>query len=95
MNKKDLVAEISYRSQLTQKDVDKVLSVFVDIVGDTLAKRERVKIVGFGYFEVRERQARMSKNPRTGESVQIAASKTPVFKAGKLLKEKLNSEMRK
>lgn len=91
MNKKDLVAEISYRSQLTQKDVDKVLTIFVDIVGDTLAKQGKIQLVGFGAFEVRERSARTGKNPRTGESVEIAAGKTPVFRAGKALKEKVNS----
>lgn len=91
MNRKELVAEIASRSQLTQKDVDKVLTSFCDIVGNTLAKQDKIQLVGFGSFEVRERSARIGKNPRTGESVEIEAGKTPAFKAGKLLKEKVNS----
>ena len=91
MNRKELVTEIASRSQLTQKDVDKVLTNFFDIVGDTLAKQEKVQLVGFGSFEVRERQARMGKNPKTGEIVEIPAGKTPSFKAGKQLKEKVSS----
>lgn len=91
MNRKELVTEIASRSQLTQKDVDKVLANFFDIVGDTLAKQGKIQLVGFGAFEVRERSARTGKNPRTGESVEIAAGKTPVFRAGKALKEKVNS----
>ena len=91
MNRKELVTEIASRSQLTQKDVDKVLANFFDIVGDTLAKQEKVQLVGFGSFEVRERQARMGKNPKTGEIVEIPAGKAPSFKAGKQLKEKVSS----
>ena len=91
MNRKELVAEIASRSQLTQKDVDKVLTNFFDIVGDTLTKGDKIQIAGFGTFEVREKKARTGKNPRTGEPMEIAASKAPAFKAGKLLKEKVNS----
>lgn len=91
MNRKELVTEIASRSQLTQKDVDKVLTNFFDIVGDTLTKGDKIQIAGFGTFEVREKKARTGKNPRTGEPMEIAASKAPAFKAGKLLKEKVNS----
>ena len=91
MNRKELVTEIASRSQLTQKDVDKVLTNFFDIVGDTLTKGDKIQIAGFGTFEVREKKARTGKNPRTGEPMEIAASKAPAFKAGKLLKDMVNS----
>lgn len=62
----------------------------MSVVGDTLAKGDQVSLVGFGTFLVREREARTGRNPRTGESIQIAASKTPSFKAGKALKDRVN-----
>ena len=66
------------------------IKAMLDTVGDSLKKGEKVQLIGFGTFEIHERAARTGKNPRTGESVTIPASRTPVFKAGKDIKEKVN-----
>lgn len=87
MNKTELVAAIAEQTELSKKDAEKALKAFTDIVADELKKGEKVQLVGFGTFEVRERAAREGKNPATGEKIQIAASKVPAFKAGKSLKD--------
>lgn len=90
MNKKELVLEIVHRTGTTQKEVEKILNCFCDVVGDSMKQHEKVQLVGFGSFEVRERSARKGKNPKTGEIIEFSARKNPTFKAGKALKDKVN-----
>lgn len=90
MNKSELIAAIAEKTGLTQTDVGKTLSAFCESVTETLIKGDDVQISGFGGFSVSERAARMGRNPRTGESLQIAAAKLPKFKAGKGLKDAVN-----
>jgi DNA-binding protein HU-beta len=86
MNKTELIAAISEQTDLTKKQSEEALKAFVDVVADALKKGDKVQLVGFGTFEVSERAARTGRNPRTNETIEIAASKTPKFKAGKALK---------
>ena len=90
MNKTELIAAVAEQAELSKKDEEKALKAFVDIVGEELKKGEKVQLVGFGTFEVSERPERAGRNPQTGEVMQIAASKTPKFKAGKALKDLVN-----
>ena len=90
MNKTELIAAVAEQAELSKKDAEKALKAFVDIVGEELKKGEKVQLVGFGTFEVSERPERAGRNPQTGEVMQIAASKTPKFKAGKALKDLVN-----
>ena len=90
MNKTELIAAIAERTELTKKDADNALKAFIDVVAEELKKGEKVQLVGFGTFEVSERAAREGRNPQTGETMQIKASKTPKFKAGKALKDMMN-----
>lgn len=90
MNKKDVIVEISKKTGMSQKDTEKVLTSFFEVVGDALADQKKIQIVGFGSFESKAHAARMGKNPKTGDPIEIAAYKAPVFKAGKQLKEKIN-----
>lgn len=87
MNKTELVAAISEKTELTKKDSEKALKALIDVVAEELKKGEKVQLVGFGTFEVVERAAREGRNPLTGESLHIEASKAPKFKAGKALKD--------
>jgi len=87
VTKKDLTAEVAETTDLSKKDTEEVINAFLDSVKNSLKKGEKVSIAGFGNFEIRERSARVGRNPRTGESMNIAASKVPAFKAGKELKE--------
>lgn len=91
MNKTELVAAIAEKSELSKKDSEKALKAFIDTVTDELKKGEKIQLVGFGTFEVAERPAREGRNPRTGETMPIAASKAPKFKAGKALKDMVNA----
>mgnify|MGYP000707366962 FL=1 len=91
MNKAELVASMAEKANMTKKDAEVALNAFIEAVGEALAKGEKVQLVGFGTFEVRDRKAREGRNPRNPEEViQIPASKAPVFKAGKGLKEAVN-----
>lgn len=91
MNKAELIASMAEKSNLTKKDAEAALNGFMRSVEEALASGEKVQLVGFGTFEVRERKAREGRNPRNPEEViQIPASKAPVFKAGKALKEIVN-----
>ena len=87
MNKTELVKAVAERAELTQKDAAKVLDALFYTITQTLAKEEKIQLIGFGTFEVRDRAARKGRNPQTGEEIDIAASKVPAFKAGKELKE--------
>ena len=90
MNKSELVAAIAEQSGASKKDTEKVLKAFVDVVTEELKKGEKVSFVGFGTFEVIERAARKGINPKTKEEIEIAASKSPKFKAGAALKNAIN-----
>ena len=91
MNKTELVAAISEKTELTKKDSEKALKALIDVVAEELKKGEKVQLVGFGTFEVSERAARTGKNPQTGAEIKIAACKAPKFKAGKALKDVVNT----
>ena len=86
MNRMELVAAIAEKTELSKKDAEKALKAFTDVVAEELKKGEKIQLVGFGTFEVSERAAREGRNPQTGETMKIAASKAPKFKAGKVLK---------
>ena len=90
MNKSDLIAAISAKTGTTKKDAEAALNAFVSVVTEALEKDEKVQLVGFGSFEVRKRAARKGRNPQTKEEIKIPASKAPVFKAGKALKDLVN-----
>lgn len=90
MNKKELVAAIAEKSEVTKKDVEKVMQSFTEVVSEELAKGEKIQMVGFGTFEVAERAEREGRNPKSGEVMTIAASKSPKFKTGKALKDIVN-----
>ena len=87
MTKAELIALVSEKAELTKKDSEKAVAAVIDAITETLISGEKVSLVGFGTFEVKERAARMGHNPRNGEAMEIAASKAPVFKAGKALKD--------
>ena len=90
MNKTELIAAIAEKTELSRKDAEKALTAFTEVVEEELKKGEKIQLVGFGTFEVSERAAREGRNPQTGETMQIAASKSPKFKAGKALKDAIN-----
>ena len=90
MNKTELVAAIAEKADLSKKDSEKALKAFVDVVTAQLKADQKVQLVGFGTFEVSERAAREGRNPQTGETMTIEASKSPKFKAGKALKDMMN-----
>ena len=90
MNKTELIAAIAEKAGIAKKDADKALAAFIETVEAELKAGEKVTLVGFGTFEVVDRPAREGRNPKTGESMKIAASKAPKFKAGKALKDAVN-----
>ncbi len=87
MNKTELVSAVAESSELSKKDAGKAVDAVFQTIMDTLGEGERVQIIGFGNFEVRDRAARKGRNPQTGEEIQIPASKVPAFKAGKALRD--------
>lgn len=90
MNKHELISAIAQNAELSKKDAENALAATINAISKALAEGDKVQLVGFGTFEARERAARTGKNPRTGETIEIAASKVPAFKAGKALKEIVN-----
>ena len=92
MNKAELITAVAENADMTKKDAEKVLNAFIDVVTETLVKGDKVQLVGFGSFEVRKRAARKGRNPQTKEEIKIPASKAPVFKAGKALKDLVNKK---
>ena len=92
MNKTELIAAIAAKTGETKKDAEATLNAFVNVVSETLAKGDKVQLVGFWSFEVRKRAARKGRNPQTKEEIKIPASKAPVFKAGKALKDLVNKK---
>lgn len=91
MNKTEFIAAIADKTELSKKDAEKAVKAFVDVVTEELKKGEKIQLVGFGTFEISERAAREGRNPQTGETMTIAASKSPKFKAGKALKDAMNA----
>ena len=90
MNKTDLIAKIADKAELSKKDAEKALNAFVDSVAEALKAGDKVALVGFGTFEVRARAEKQGRNPKTGETMTVPASKVPAFKAGKAFKDAVN-----
>ena len=90
MNKTELVAAVAQKAEISKKDAEKAVNAVTAAITDAMCSGDKVQLVGFGTFEVRTRDARKGKNPRTGEDNNIAASKVPAFKAGKALKDVVN-----
>lgn len=86
-NKQELIAKVAESADLTKKDAEKAVNAVFASVSEFLAKGEKVQLIGFGTFETRERAARDGRNPQTGDSIKIAATTVPAFKAGKALKD--------
>lgn len=92
MNKADLIAAIAAKTGDTKKGAEASVNAFVDVITEALIEGDKVQLVGFGSFEVRKRAARKGRNPQTKEEIRIPASKAPVFKAGKALKDLVNKK---
>ena len=92
MTKAELIAVVSEKTQFTKKDSDAAVTAVINAITEALENGEKVSLVGFGTFEVKERAERMGHNPQTGEPMPIAASKAPVFKAAKALKDAVNKK---
>ncbi|RMG54214.1 MAG: HU family DNA-binding protein [Gammaproteobacteria bacterium] len=90
MNKSELIDAVANAADMTKADATRAVDAVVQVITDALKDGDQVTLVGFGTFLVREREARQGRNPRTGETIQIAASKVPAFKAGKALKDAVN-----
>ena len=90
MNKTELIAAVAEKAELSKKDAEKAVKAFTDVVAEELVKGQKIQLVGFGNFEVVTREERERRNPKTGEPMKIAASKTPKFKPGKALKDMVN-----
>ena len=86
MNKTELINAVAAKAEITKKDADKALAAVLSSIEEALVKGEKVQLIGFGTFEVKERAARTGHNPKTGEAIEIAAAKLPAFKAGAALK---------
>lgn len=91
MNKTDIINKVSERTEVTKKDTEKVVTAMLDIIVEALTEGQKVSFTGFGSFEAKERSARIGHNPKTGEKIQIPASKTVSFKAGKTFKDAVNA----
>ncbi len=87
MNKAEMISNVAEKAELTKKDAEKAVTAVLETIGEALSRGDRVQLVGFGTFEIRERAARKGRNPQTGEEIDIAAARVPVFKAGKSLRE--------
>ena len=90
MNKADLIAAVAEKTGLTKKDSERAVNATFQTITETIETGEKVQLVGFGVFDVKNREARVGRNPKTKEEIQIPASRVPVFKAGKALKETID-----
>ena len=90
MNKTQFIDAIAAKADIKKKDADAAVNAMLDVIAETLKAGEKVQLVGFGTFEVKERAEREGRNPKTGETIKIAASKSPAFSAGKGLKDAIN-----
>jgi DNA-binding protein HU-beta len=91
MNKGELVSTVASQTNFTKKEVDVILTTILETIIDVVSSGEKITLVGFGSFEARERKSREGRNPRTGEKIDIPATKVPTFSVGKFFKKKLNS----
>lgn len=89
MNKKELIEQLASKAEVSKKDAEAVLNALTDTVTETLKQGEKIQLVGFGTFEVKDKPARTGKNPRTGEPMEIQASRVPKFKFGKTIKDQM------
>ena len=87
MNKVELIAQIAEKSGLSKKDAEKALAAVIDTITEAVSNGDKVQLVGFGSFEVKQREARVGRNPKTKEAIDIPATRVPVFKAGRALKD--------
>lgn len=87
MNKAELISSVAEKAAMAKKDAERAVNAVFDSIEEALARNERVQLVGFGTFEVRDRAARTGRNPQTGEEIQIAATSVPAFRPGKALKD--------
>ena len=92
MNKAELIAVVADKSGLSKKDTEKAVNATIDTITESLRTGDKVQLVGFGVFEVKERAARLGRNPKTKEQIHIPASSVPVFKAGKAFKDAVDTE---
>jgi DNA-binding protein HU-beta len=92
MNKQELISKVAESTNHTKKEIGVIVESVFDVITATLSSGEKVQIVGFGNFEVRERLPRKGRNPQTGEEIDIPASRSPAFKAGKALKDGVNAQ---
>ena len=92
MNKAELIAEVAAKADLKKRDAEKAINAALDAITAALKDGEKVSLVGFGVYDVKEREARMGRNPRTKEEIPIPASRVPQFKAGKALKEAVDKK---
>ena len=90
MNKTQLIDVVATKTDLKKKDAEAAVNAVVEAIAEALKAGDKVQLIGFGTFEVKESAARQGRNPRTGETIEIAASKTPAFSAGKALKDAIN-----
>ena len=87
MNKVELIAQSAEKSGLSKKDAEKALAAVIDTITEAVSNGDKVQLVGFGSFEVKQREARVGRNPKTKEAIEIPATRVPVFKAGRALKD--------
>lgn len=87
MNKTELIAQVAEKTRLSKKDTESIINAAVDTIAATMAQGDKVQLSGFGIFEVKDRQARVGRNPKTKEAIEIPASRQPVFKPSKALKD--------
>ena len=87
MNKVELIAQIAEKSGLSKKDAEKALAAVIDTITEAVSNGDKVQLVGFGSFEVKQREARVGRNPKTKEAIESPATRVPVFKAGRALKD--------
>jgi len=93
VNKTELVSAVAEKADLTKKEAERVINALFASIEEALARGEKVQLVGFGTFEVRDREARKGRNPQTGEEIEIPATRVPAFKAGKALKDAVNGNL--
>ena len=90
MNKTDMITAVAGKNCMTKKNAEKAINAVFEVISDSLAQGDKVRIIGFGTFEVRHHDEREGRNPQTQETIKISASRTPAFKAGKQLKDRVN-----
>ncbi len=90
LNKAELISQVAEKAEMSKKDAEKAVNAFLAVIEEALARGEKVQLVGFGTFEVRDRAARTGRNPQTGEEIQIAATRVPAFRAGKALRDAIS-----